>query len=101
MPGQLSTIGRYQVESEIGRGGFGQVYKGFDPDVRRPVAIKVLTEFGDPDLVERFQLEASSTGNLRHPNIVTIHEFGAHEGSPYIVMEYLDGQDLPRVASSL
>ena len=101
MPGRSPlTIGKYQVESELGRGGFGLVYKAFDPTVGRPVAIKILTPLNSPDMVARFQTEASATGNLHHPNIVTIYEFGVQEGSPYIAMEYLEGQDLQQVIAA-
>jgi len=98
MPGgPLSKIGKYQVESELGRGGFGRVYKAFDPTVGRPVAIKILTHLDSPDLLTRFQTEAKATGSLHHSNIVTIYELGVHEGSPYIAMEYLEGQDLKQL----
>ncbi len=94
------TIGRYQVESQIGTGGFGRVYKAFDPSVGRPVAIKVLTALDSPDLLARFQTEARTTGSLHHPNIVTILDFGEDEGAPYLVMEYLEGQDLQQLSAS-
>jgi serine/threonine protein kinase len=89
-----STIGKYKLEAELGRGGFGRVYKAFDPIVGRPVAIKVLTALDRPDLLARFRSEARATGNLRHANIVTIYDFAEQDGVPYIVMEYLEGQDL-------
>jgi serine/threonine-protein kinase len=94
------TIGRYQVESQIGTGGFGRVYKAFDPSVGRPVAIKVLTALDSPDLLARFQTEARTTGSLHHPNIVTILDFGEDEGAPYLVMEYLEGQDMQQLSAS-
>jgi len=100
MASRSPTIGRYQVESEIGSGGFGRVYKAFDPTVGRPVAIKVLTALDSPDMLARFQTEAIATGNLHHPNIVTIYDFGVDEGSPYIAMEYLEGQDLQQLSNS-
>ncbi|MBC8164396.1 MAG: protein kinase, partial [Bryobacteraceae bacterium] len=96
----MDQIGRYQLQSEIGRGGFGRVYKAFDPTVGRSVAIKVLVSDGDPDILARFRNEAAATGKLRHKNIVTIFDFGEHEGVPYLVMEYLEGQDLHQVATS-
>ena len=95
-----SAIGKYQVESELGRGGFGRVYKAFDPTVGRPVAIKILTALDSPEILARFQAEATATGNLHHPNIVTIYELGIEEGSPYIVMEYLEGQDLQQAMAT-
>ena len=88
------TIGKYQVQGEIGKGGFGTVYRAWDPTVNRAVAIKVLTVAGDADLLTRFRNEAASTGNLHHRNIVTIHDFGEHEGVPYMVMQLLEGETL-------
>src|SRR5271165_5598429 len=90
----IHRIGRYEVQSELGRGGFGQVFRAFDPTVGRMVAIKTLTAGGEPELLARFRNEASAAGKLRHKNIVTIFDFGEHNGSPYLVMELLDGQDL-------
>jgi serine/threonine protein kinase len=94
MPGR---IGKYQVERELGQGGFGRVYLAFDPDVGQKVAIKKLLARGDPDLLKRFQLEIRTTAALRHKNIVTIHASGEDEGDPYLVMEFLGGQTLKDV----
>ena len=96
----ISRIGKYTVESELGRGGFGRVYRAYDPDVQRPVAIKVLTAESDPELLKRFQGEIGTTGNLRHKNIVTLHESGEQDGVPYLVMELLEGQTLESVIKS-
>ena len=93
-------IGKYQIQAELGRGGFGSVYRAYDPTVGRLVAIKVLTASGDQQLLTRFKNEAGAAGNLRHKNIVTIYDFGEHEGLPYIVMEFLEGEDLQQVISS-
>ncbi|HEY2015558.1 MAG TPA: protein kinase, partial [Bryobacteraceae bacterium] len=90
----ISRIGKYTVEAELGRGGFGQVYKAWDPDVRQSVAIKVLLAEGDSDLTKRFQLEVVTTASLHHKNIVTIHASGVEGGTPYLVMELLEGQTL-------
>src|ERR1039457_2214657 len=92
-------IGRYQVQAELGRGGFGCVYRAWDPTVHRSVAIKILTE-GGKDLLTRFRKEATVAGNLRHNNIVTVYEFGEYEGLPFLVMEYLEGYDLQRILST-
>src|SRR5215471_6811505 len=92
-------IGKYQIQAELGRGGFGSVYRAYDPTVGRLVAIKVLTAPGDQNLLTRFKNEAAAAGNLRHKNIITIYDFGEHEGLPYIVMEFLEGEDLQQVIS--
>src|SRR5689334_12401880 len=93
----ISRIGKYTVEAELGRGGFGRVYRSYDPDVKRQAAIKVLTAESDPKLLRRFQIEVGTTGNLRHKNIVTLYECGEEAGVPYLVMELLEGQSLEAV----
>jgi tetratricopeptide (TPR) repeat protein len=93
----ISKIAKYTVEAELGRGGFGRVYRAYDPDVQRSVAIKVLTAEADPELLRRFQVEVGATGNLRHKNIVTLYECGAEAGVPYLVMELLEGETLESV----
>ena len=94
----MERIGKYEIQAEIGRGGFGRVYKGFDPTVGRVVAIKVLLpDASDPEFLTRFKLEATTAGNLHHPNLVTIHEFGEEGGNHYLVMEYLEGDDLQKI----
>ena len=93
----LTRIGKYTIESEIGRGGFGQVYRAFDPSVGRSVAIKVLKPEADQSLLARFRNEAVAAGNLQHKNIVTVFEFGEQDGQAYLVMEYLQGRDLQHV----
>ena len=90
-------IGKYEITAEIGRGGFSRVYRGFDPNVNRPVAIKVSTRESDPEHLSRFRNEASAAGNLRHENIVTIHDYGDDDGVPYLVMELLEGRDLHHI----
>jgi len=92
-------IGKYEVVGVLGQGGMGVVYRARDPRIGRDVAIKTLTEgfSGESDMLQRFYQEAGHTGNLRHPNIVTVYDFGDEEGLPYIVMEFLDGQPLDKI----
>jgi predicted Ser/Thr protein kinase len=92
-------IGKYDIVGVLGQGGMGVVYRARDPRIGRDVAIKTLTEgiTGDPDMLKRFYQEAGHTGNLRHPNIVTVYDFGDEEGLPYIVMEFLDGEPLDKL----
>src|SRR5262245_7980008 len=71
----------------------GLVYRARDPRIGRVVAIKLLRVDGE-DLRERFEREARSAGNLNHPNIVTIYDYGEHDGQPFIVMEYVEGATL-------
>lgn len=95
----MNMIGRYEIRGELGRGGFGAVYRAFDPVVRRNVAIKLLSSVDDPDVLKRFRREADTTGNLRHPNIITIYDYGEHEAQPYIVMELLEGRSLKEIVT--
>jgi len=92
-------IGRYQVQGELGRGGFGRVYRAYDPTVGRPVALKVLTDVST-DMLMRFRNEAKVAGNLRHNSIVTVYEYGTHQDVPFLAMEYLEGEDLHHVIAS-
>jgi eukaryotic-like serine/threonine-protein kinase len=93
-------IGKYRIQAELGRGGFGVVYSAYDPTVGRPVAIKVLTALGDSQLLSRFKNEAAAAGNLRHKNIITIYDYGDDDGLPYIVMELLEGEDLNQIIAA-
>ncbi len=90
------SLGHYVVLNPIGSGGMGEVYVARDPKLGRKVAIKLLPVrmSAERDTLTRFTQEARSASALNHPNIVTIHEVGASEGTPFIVMEYIEGQDL-------
>ncbi len=90
------AFGRYQVRKALGAGGFGTVYLGHDTQLDRPVAIKVLRCRPAESQVEseRFLNEARRLARLSHPGIVTIHDFGVHDGQVYIVSDYLQGHDL-------
>lgn len=85
------TLGKYRVEELVGSGGFAWVYRGFDPELEIPVALKVLKpQFaGDPTFEERFRREASTAAKLRHPNIVRIYAVGRDGDAVYFAMDYL------------
>lgn len=91
-------IGPYKIVGKLGRGGMADVYKAFHIDLEINRAIKVIRpEFvGADDFKARFQREAKAVASLQHPNIVQIHDFGSHEGSFYMVMEFVDGHDLKK-----
>ncbi len=91
----MQTLDKYQVLEKIGVGGFGVVYKAYDPFIKRAVAIKTCTA-EDTETRERFMREAEIAGNLHHRNIVTVYDFGFQDGVPYLVQEYLSGEDLDR-----
>ena len=96
--GSPKTIGRFRVESLLGVGGMGEVYKAVDPTLQRTVAIKtVRPDIDRPDYLERLYREAQACARLAHPNIVTVYEAGEFEGVVYIAMEYLKGEDLATV----
>ncbi len=95
--GTPPRIGKYELIALLGEGGMGGVYRAFDPVLERDVALKVmLPEVArDPDKKSRFEREARAVARLTHPGIVTVFDLGYHvDGSPYIVMELLRGQDL-------
>ncbi len=96
----LSQFGRYKIVEVIGKGGMGMVYKGLDPVLDRPVALKTirldfaLSTTETAELRERLIQEAKAAGKLSHPNIVTVYDVGEQEGLNYIAMEYLSGYNL-------
>src|SRR5688572_8502756 len=94
----VSTLGRYQIVSTLGRGAMGTVYRAVDPAIERTVAIKTLNpDLPDENLAEvkeRFLREAKSAGRLNHPNVVTVYDVGEANGIAYIAMEYLEGKSL-------
>ena len=93
---QLNSLGRFSLHEVIGSGGFGVVYRAFDTELDRQVAIKLPREgtFHNPEDKQRFLREARHVAQLRHPNIVAIHEIGHDIETPYIVSEYIDGLTL-------
>ncbi len=90
---------RYEIHRRLARGGMAQVYLARDRALDRPVAVKELVpEFAtDPSFVERFRREAQAAANLSHPNIVGVYDWGAQDGTYFIVMEYIDGPSLSKV----
>ncbi len=103
-----TRLGKYQITEVLGEGAMGVVYKGFDPDIRRTVALKTIrrslgegegTGFG-ASLAGRFINEAQAGGRLSHPGIVAVYDFGEDAGVKFIAMEYVEGQSLSRYASN-
>jgi Tol biopolymer transport system component len=91
-----TRLGPYQVESAIGAGGMGEVYKATDTRLNRTVALKVLPPHfaDDPDMRQRFEREAQTIAGLNHPHICTLHDVGEQDGTRFIVMEYVEGETL-------
>ena len=92
-------LGKYEIQAEIGKGGMGTVYQGYDPLLDRRVAVKVLAPHlvWEPGFIERFLREARSAARLKHTSIVTIYDVGQEGNWYYIVMEYLEGETLSRI----
>src|SRR6266481_1342529 len=90
-----TQIGPYRIESPLGQGGMGTVYRALDTKLKRPVAVKFLSDaLADAAARGRFQREAQMASSLNHPHIVTVHDVGEHEGRQYIVTEFIDGGTL-------
>ncbi|MEO5378156.1 MAG: serine/threonine protein kinase [Magnetococcus sp. DMHC-6] len=92
-------INKYEIKSVLGKGAMGVVYEGYDPLLQRQVAIKtihktLLSGDGGKELLVRFKREAQATGKLKHPNVVTIYEYGEDDGTPFIAMELIHGKGL-------
>src|ERR687895_2189380 len=88
---------RYRLIVRLAGGGMGEVYKSHDLLLDRPVAVKILQHSlaAEPDLVERFKLEARAVARLTHPNVVAVYDWGAEDERTYfMVMEYVAGTDL-------
>jgi serine/threonine protein kinase len=96
------NYGRYQIVDELGRGSMGVVYKAYDPQIDRTIALKVLREdrVTSNDFVRRFLKEAMAVGRLSHPGIVTVHDVGQDQGSIYIAMEFLQGTPLDELMAT-
>jgi len=99
----VQRLGRYQLLGELGRGAMGVVYKGHDPAIERPVALKLLTSGQGLEGSERaqhrkrFLREARAAGRLTHPHIVTIYDVGEDQDQAFLVMEYVEGEPLDRL----
>src|SRR4029078_4620404 len=89
-------IGRFDIRRSLGAGGMVEIFEGYDTNLQRTVAIKVLASkhIEDETMKQRFLREARMASQLNHPNLATIHEIGEAAGNPYIVMEYVKGQTL-------
>jgi len=94
-----TKFGPYEIQSLLGAGGMGEVYRARDIRLQRTVAIKVLPAHlsSNPDLHARFEQEAKSISGLQHPNICVVHDIGSQDGVDFMVLEYVAGQTLDKL----
>ena len=94
-----TKLGPYEIQSLLGAGGMGEVYRARDSRLERTVAIKILPTHlsSNPDLRGRFEQEAKSISALQHPNICVVYDLGSQDGVDYMVMEYVAGQTLDKL----
>src|SRR5262249_46728704 len=93
------TLGHYRIESKLGEGGMGVVYRAFDTHLDRPVAIKILRAdaTASPERKRRFLQEAKAASALNHPNIIHIYDISSSEGTDFIAMEFVAGKTLDQL----
>jgi eukaryotic-like serine/threonine-protein kinase len=91
-----TKLGPYEIQSALGAGGMGEVYRARDTRLGRTVAVKILPTHlaDDPEARQRFDREARAISSLNHPNICTLYDVGHQDGSDFLVMEYLEGETL-------
>ena len=91
-----TKLGPYEIQSPLGAGGMGEVYRARDTRLGRDVAVKILPESfaDDADRLRRFEQEARAAAALNHPNILAVFQMGTYEGAPYLVSELLEGGTL-------
>jgi len=95
-PSLPRLVGKYEILEQVGVGGMGVVFKAYDPDLKRVVALKMILAglFASPEAVSRFLLEREALARVNHPNIVPIYDAGRSDGQPFVVLEYLLGGSL-------
>src|SRR5208282_485567 len=91
-----TKLGPYEIQSPLGAGGMGEVYRAKDTRLDRTVAIKILpTHLSyNPEFKQRFEREARTVSSLNHPNICHLYDVGSQDGTEFLVMEFLDGETL-------
>ncbi len=91
-----TRLGPYEIQSALGAGGMGEVYKARDTRLDRTVAIKILPQAlaADPQFRDRFDREARTISQLDHPHICVLHDVGEQDGTSFLVMQYLEGETL-------
>ena len=94
-----ARLGPYEIVSIVGAGGMGEVYKAKDTRLDRMVAVKIIRGVLGPEDVRRFEQEARLVAQINHANVLVLHDFGIHEGAPYMVSEFIEGESLRAVVA--
>src|ERR1700757_909621 len=91
-----SKLGPYEIQSQLGAGGMGEVYRALDTRLDRTVAIKILASHlsSSPELKQRMEREARTISSLNHPHVCHLYDLGSHDGTDFLVMEFLEGETL-------
>src|SRR4029077_19447584 len=91
-----TRLGPYEIQSPLGAGGMGEVYRALDTRLQRIVAVKILPAdlSSNPEAKQRFEREARAISSLNHPHICTLYDVGHQDGTDYLVMEFLEGETL-------
>jgi eukaryotic-like serine/threonine-protein kinase len=97
-----TRLGPYEIQSPLGAGGMGEVYRARDTRLDRTVAIKILPTHlsADPEFKQRFEREARTVSSLNHPHICQLFDVGSQDGTEFLVMEFLDGESLRTVCAA-
>ena len=98
----MTKLGKYELLEELGRGGYGTVYRARETvlDVERAVKVLHPALISDPEFIERFRREAKFAARIEHPHIVPVYELGEYEGSYFLVMKYMPGGSLKELITS-